>query len=239
MIARFMAAVRSGDVGQVGPFADWLEDHDDPRAAAVREALALPSARAFHKLIRLFPAWRKDAVMGCDIHCYLEYRERRLPADADEYRRRWRDFGRRINPGRNYRIFSCLAGVRGAASEAVVPPRGKPDDMGYAAADDLWHFISDTASAREAEEEGYVTPDKAARWHDRGLAYRERDGKPVFVEDPDWHSHSWLTPDEWEAALKKSRETPKSEPEYYAVLAALRALEAAGYRARVVFWFDN
>lgn len=35
--------------------------------------------------------------MGCDIHCYLEYK----PKDSD----RWRPHGGRINPGRNYEIL--------------------------------------------------------------------------------------------------------------------------------------
>lgn len=49
------------------------------------------------------------------------------------------------------------------------------------------------------------------------------------------HSASWVTADEWEAAIHGWEEIA----DYRAVLAALRAFEQEGYETRVVFWFDS
>jgi len=220
--------------------------------------------------------------MGCDIHCYVEYHPKR---PRDEYARHWRDFGGRINPGRNYALFAALAGVRGPLPKGGVKPRGIPAELSYSAAGD-WHlYIKDAVvscedwdgrldplnglmmaclanpddgtpramlldelltrhESRQADQEytgrvGTCTHAEAERWHARGRPYVMRDGKPVMVEHPDWHTPSWLTADEWEAALKLAGVGPKAEAEYHAILAAMRALEAAGNAARVVFWFDN
>lgn len=86
---------------------------------------------------------------------------------------------------------------------------------------------------------GYVKPDRAAKWVGSGSS-RWRPGRPDYVSHPDWHTHSWLTPGEWEAALKAvPGVTRKTEPEYFALLAAMRSLEASGFEVRCVFWFDN
>lgn len=229
-----LTPLRDGDASVLPVLADWLEEQGDGRAAEVRVAATLPRWRALRAAARLFPGWRKDELMGCDVHCYVEYRARN---PQSEYDRQWSDLGGRINPGRNYVIFERLAGVRGDPGRAVVPPRGYPDDAGFWARHDNWCFITNGPD----EEGNYVTPEKARNWHERlGCDYRQdRDGKPCWIEHPDWHSHSWLTPDEWEKALKLARVTPKNEPEYYALLAAMRSLEAAGHLVRVVFWFDN
>ena len=51
----------------------------------------------------------------------------------------------------------------------------------------------------------------------------------------DAHTPSWLTPDEFEAALDGMQETD----EYRALLAAMREMQRLGSEARIVFWFDN
>ena len=56
--------------------------------------------------------------MGCDIHCYIEYK----PAGSDD----WSDFGGRINPGRNYDLFAKLAGIR---NYDEITPIAKPRGM--------------------------------------------------------------------------------------------------------------
>jgi hypothetical protein len=172
--------------------------------------------------------------MGCDIHAYVEYRKRE---PVDDYELRWRDFGGRINPERNYRIFGKLAGVRRDVEVLVAPVRGLPDDLGWQANGDYWLWISYSGESGE----GVVTSEQAAKWHGYGRRYRgkttsgEHVGKPTHIEDPDWHTPSWVTPDEWERALDEDA----TEIEYHAMLAAMRRMEQSGYLARVVFWFDN
>jgi hypothetical protein len=221
--------------------------------------------------------------VGCDLHCYVEYRSKR-PRSA--YDREWRDFGGRVNPGRNYAAFAALAGVRGPQSRGGVEPRGIPDDMAWAARGDWWLYIDDRYAGSSGGEDGptddvellvraclahpgeetprralcdelqtrygpdavapeflgrvrYVGGKDAARYAEYGKKVELRDGRPTAVEHPDWHTPTWLAPDEWERALKAARMTPPDDPKYFAVLGAMRALEAAGYKVRVVCWFDN
>lgn len=178
--------------------------------------------------------------MGCDIHCYIEYRH--PPGPNHEDGGRWFGFGGRINPGRNYRMFGYLAGVR-SDGPPVVEPRGLPEDAAWDAQWDTWLHISDC----EVNESGSCTREQAAQYHRSGSSYRylpedTEKKKPIAVFHPDWHTHSWVTPDEWEQAIQQTVKTDAYHyplPEYFAMLAALRSLEQQGYEARVVFWFDN
>lgn len=176
--------------------------------------------------------------MGCDIHCYAEYR-RPAARRHDGELSGWNDFGGRINPGRRYDIFECMAGVRGDDENAVVPPRGLPDHLAYAARSDAWLWIDYNARGEcVCGESRYVTQAQAESW---GGFHSDRDqqGRPTRVAAPDYHSHSWLTPTEFEHALLSAEARPDDSPEYFALLAALRALESAGNETRLVFWFDN
>lgn len=155
--------------------------------------------------------------MGCDIHCYIEYRNPKNP--------RWCDFGGRINPGRDYRIFEKLAGVRGS-DEPEIHPRGFPTDCAGSASDDYWLFITDT------EGPCYCTRQRAEQYVSGGCVWRNEEKQ--WVSHPDWHNHSWLTPDEFEKVL-----TGFTSLEYTAILAAMRSFETQGYESRIVFWFDN
>jgi hypothetical protein len=192
--------------------------------------------------------------MGCDIHMYVEYADkkrleetRKKKAEGDtaahEY---WRTFGSRINPGRNYSMFGMLSqGVRSDFPNGLVP-KGmlSHDEMGYHAADDAYVYIVDDGSK---VGDNQVSLEQAQKWASgrwpETIIYRN--GKPTFVSHPDWHSHSWLTVEEFETALENykglSKDISWGEPiEYKALLAAMKALESTGdYVARVVFWFDN
>jgi len=192
--------------------------------------------------------------MGTDIHMYIEYTDkqrleetRKKKAEGDttvnEY---WRTFGGCINPGRNYSMFGILSkGVRsnypnGTERKGLLPY----DDMGYSAADDAYIRIANEGTKPSDNE---VSLEQAQKWASGSwpetIIYRN--GVPRFVTHPDWHSHSWLTTEEYEKALVNyktlSEDVSWGEPiEYKALLAAMKVLESTGdYVARVVFWFDN
>lgn len=169
--------------------------------------------------------------MGCDIHCYIESAE---PGEDPSY---WYPFGGRINPGRDYLMFSFLADVRiyGAEKLAVVEPRGLPDRTGYAVNTDAWCWVSD----EDPDGEGNCSTAQAERWVANGSSVWREGGRSV--SNPDWHNHSWLTPAEWAQAIAKHREIGQfpARPAYHAIAAALNALEKSGQQARVIFWFDN
>ena len=134
--------------------------------------------------------------MGCDIHLYIEYKSK------DGYDPAWQGFGGNINPGRNYAMFALMADVRNYGDEklpVLVERRGMPDDAGYTATDDNRIYISETKS------EDYVCMETAKRWVKSGSSkfINDKDGNPIWVTNPDAHSHSWLTTSEFESVINK------------------------------------
>lgn len=171
--------------------------------------------------------------MGADIHMFMEFAE--APEnESDPY---WRSFGDRFNPGRNYALFGLLAGVRGTRLP-LIPPRGMPKDSGFYSTWANKIYISDIADL-----DGFCTSEKALEYERYGSEIqRDESGKLIWVTNPDWHSHSWLSADEFEGVLEAYRQEVGLHAglQYMAVLAALRTLEDGGANlARIVFWFDN
>lgn len=204
--------------------------------------------------------------MGCDIHIYIEYRNRKV--EFDGYKHNWSSHGGRINPGRNYALFALMSDVRNYDELPVsISPRGMPDDAAYHATYDSRMYISEDCG------ENNVKMERAEAWVTSGSSkfIYGKDGNPVWVTNPDWHSHSWLTTSEFENILNKYLELetgwhnervkeheqfvkrqnvkPESwayeppsmniEPRYQVVLASMKRFEELGYDARIVFWFDN
>ncbi len=181
--------------------------------------------------------------MGCDIHVYLEYKNK----DDDRKTPWWQSFGGHINPGRDYDLFGNLAGIRGG--DALIEPRGLPDHLAWHSNRDA-HFIIDDGAVGV---EGYCTRQDAESWSKYGSKILERNGI-TYVTNPDWHSHSWLTCDEFQAAMDATDQVTynvcdsvglsdsvnhECDPEYHALMAAARTLESRGKEVRLVFWFDN
>lgn len=185
--------------------------------------------------------------MGCDIHMYIEYtnkerKEESLKEGRDPY---WVNFGDRINPGRNYAMFAVLAGVRGSYKDSFDPKEKIPrNQLGWASRDDFYIYVSENP----IEHEYSVTPELAKRWGERGCEVIEQNGKITWVENPDLHSHTWMSPDELEKAFEIYKVHASTEwgtevgvpIEYQAMLSATRTLEGGGENeVRVVFCFDN
>jgi len=176
--------------------------------------------------------------MGCDIHLYLEY-----SGEPTEGRKRyWSGLGGRINPGRDYDLFAKIAGVRDYSDDGakkMFEPRGSPDDMGWAAADDdRLRVIPDGEDADDRE----VNRSRAEGWIKHGSRWIALDEErpEYWVSDPDNHSHTWLTPAEFRSVLEAPRPDGWGiDEEYWAVLAAAEELERRGRTARFVIWFDN
>jgi len=139
--------------------------------------------------------------MGCDIHLYIEYKSKKT--EFDGYNPGWQSFGGSINPGRNYAMFALMADVRNYYSDGKLPVlverRGMPEDAGYTATDDNRIYISETKS------EDYVSMETANRWVKSGSSkfINDNDGNPIWVTNPDAHSHSWLTTSEFESVINK------------------------------------
>jgi len=178
--------------------------------------------------------------MGCDIHLYLEYqRKDRKNGDRDY----WNSLFGRSNPGRNYWMFGLMSeGVR-VDIPGAFPKKGLPDNISWRTRMDSELTIVDG----DTDEEGACSLDQALRWAQYGHKIRYgNNGEPRTIEHPDWHSHSWLSTEEFKKVIelynKKAEEAgynKYSEPGYRAILAAMETLEENGQTARLIFWFDN
>lgn len=185
--------------------------------------------------------------MGCDIHLFIEHADFNEgdPASDALVGPYWINFGGEFNLSRNYSMFEILAGVRGR--DAKFSPRGLPAGrLG-------WRTQEVHALVIDYENDGgerHVTPRIAEQWVSQGISTYPASrwnngphkGKPMYVTDPDAHTPSWLTADEFEQALNEYAVRNRNRDvgnDYRAVLAALRALETKSIGARVVFWFDN
>lgn len=160
--------------------------------------------------------------MGCDIHCYIEFKE---PGNNG-----WNPFGGKTYVGRNYAMFAALAGVRGDGP----PAKGLPEDIAYEAQGDNRLFITE-----DGDGDGEARREQAVKWVADGLSKYVPEDNPRWVTHPDWHSHSWATREEWESALTKASTHYVAGIRYYALLAVLRFFESQGIETRVVYWFDN
>jgi len=176
--------------------------------------------------------------MGCDIHMFVQYRDKK---DAERNKEQgrppyWWDYGNGINPGRNYAMFGILAGVRGR-SENFFEDKGIPDfGLGWSARDSLYLNIDDDPIPGE----NCCTLESAKRWGNK--IYYHEDGRPWYTEHPDWHSHSWMTIKELEQAYRWYKKETGDTPclEYRVLLKTMKALEDKGKNeVVVVFWFDN
>jgi hypothetical protein len=171
--------------------------------------------------------------MGCDIHMFVEYRPKDFNKDYPE----WRNFGNSFNPGRNYLMFGILSkGVR-YNIDLGFPQKGIPENLGYYTLNESRYYICEDPG----EDQKEVNLETALRWEKFGCKITNVREKPTFVEDPDMHSHSWLTLEEYRKAIEiyLNNSEAYNPIEYEAILASMERFESLGYDTRIVFWFDN
>lgn len=216
--------------------------------------------------------------MGCDIHPYIEY----VTEGFKKGETRVEHFAT-LYGSRDYCLFAALTNgnIRGIDGTGAVPnPKGIPDGVSLRVFDELTLYVSDRDSADGGE--GTCSLSSAKEWTSENRygysssewvtgSYNFRrydpskdgllvDGRPKskdfkWVTDPDWHTHSWLTANELEAAIESypeimrktwgdayeegSGDQPHSE--VFGWLAALKALDERDgvIESRLIFWFDN
>jgi hypothetical protein len=186
--------------------------------------------------------------MGADIHMYIEYVHK---SDVERYKKELKEkkedarkpyvhsFGDRLNPGRNYCMFGCLAkGVR-SDIDGAIEPKGLPpeDQLGHTSMWDNRVYITE-----DGEGDNECTIYQAMSWEKYGRKITYRDDKPIFVENPDWHSYTWLTLKEYKEALDLYKQNSIFDGvpiEYQAVLDLMKSFKKNGAIPKIVFWFDN
>ena len=122
--------------------------------------------------------------MGCDIFCYIDYDDFQTK-DGGWY---VSCFASDIAFGRNYTLFSLMAGVRhDPHTDNFTPlfqPRGLPKDISWNAKNAYTMYVSD-----DCEGKGYCSIEDATRWVHSG---RSKWIGEKRISRPDWHSASWL-----------------------------------------------
>jgi hypothetical protein len=135
--------------------------------------------------------------MGCDIHSYIEVvRTQR----NDTY---YTKVFFTPNITRDYLLFACMAGVRTHSTEnlpAFATPKGLPDRLSCEVQQEYYMYVAnDEKEEEEFEQDGVSACSKedAEKYKQRGLK-EIKIGDMTFIEDPDYHSASWLTIEELE-----------------------------------------
>lgn len=166
--------------------------------------------------------------MGCDIHAFVEY------CWPNQERVYWRSLSRELRLDRDYDMFAHMAGVRNYTNVTPISePRGRFDGYSYEASNLFWLYVSDSK-----EDSSYVPTSKAASWVEQGISeYKTKER--LYVSDPEIHSISWLTFDEFEKCIKERSKGLKLSDDYGATLEAMRYFEETGHKTRIVFGFDN
>jgi hypothetical protein len=188
--------------------------------------------------------------MGCDIHGFIEARK-----DAAK---QWRPIAELYLP-RHYALFERLAGVRGRAEAAVVPERGLPQDVSFRTSGAC--TLSIVYSGQVSKDRPEISATEAAKWVEEkrsqyfGVVRKgtvtvtpndgpettmvfnaDFEGFPSHITNPDFHSFTWLTSDEFDRALQQAEGVA---PEYIATSSAMKVLLHADRDVRIVLWFDN
>jgi hypothetical protein len=137
--------------------------------------------------------------MGCDIHAYIDY---------DDFKTKDGDwfvscFAEDVRLGRNYTLFTLMAGVRhDPRTDTYNPlfePKGLPDRTSHSV--DWAYSLHITTNKDLYDSESFCSPEDAQRWVDKGYS-RWLNAKHDAVSHPDWHSASFLTVDELERVVE-------------------------------------
>lgn len=186
--------------------------------------------------------------MGCDIHLYLEYTNREeynkynqgirysSPEKIKNVKPYWYSFVSNFSPDRNYAMFGILCEGVISSFEESFSVKGLPpmDELGYHSKNDAYMYITE-----DGKGENECTLENAERWGNEII--KDSLGNPRYTLQPDWHSFSWLTTQEFAKAIKIYDKLGNFNIaiEYRAILAAMKMLEKGNNIARIVFWFDN
>ena len=168
--------------------------------------------------------------MGCDIHLYVEVKNKEF-----EYSN-WKSpaFDGEFSV-RTYKMYAALNNVRNSWGITPLEDRGLPDDIGQIVFSEYFKRVNieqfDTAY-------GYCE-DHVNQWVKSGASViKEIDGDK-YCSCPDWHSPNWCTASELESCYKLVFKKKNNDyAEWLALIDYMKALQKQ-YEVRAVFWFDN
>jgi len=135
-------------------------------------------------------------------------------------------------------------------------PKGMPKNISHKTVDDFTIYVlSDDANENEWGE-NTCKREIANKWVENGSCVIwdcDKEGNPLRITSPDWHGESWLDNNEVRELAQRCAKLYDDDPDDNTVYelftktlacvealdAMMHALEARGFKARLVFWFDN
>jgi hypothetical protein len=137
----------------------------------------------------------------------------------------------------DYALFALLAGVRAESGDLeCLKPKGLPADVTELTLEEDCFAVDDEAARLEVPDT--CNRERASQWVKEGRSRFLHNG--YAVTHPDFHSHSWLMPDELRAVLERYAERGGRDTDAVtSVVAAMDAFGSAGVQTRAVFWFGG
>ena len=172
--------------------------------------------------------------MGCDIHAFVE-----LVSKEDQTRV---SSIAEFNLGRDYRLFTVLAGVRVSEQLLFPEPKGIPKSLGWQTGDKYYMVV--VPDNEPGEEENTVKRSSAEEYVKDGFSTWEDPKNQWRISSPDWHTPSYLNTKELEDAIQvygPANAGLEGTREIRGVLSLMKTLDQDNKKteARFVFWFDN
>lgn len=171
--------------------------------------------------------------MGCDIHVYVEYKDK----SPDAFLAGWRNWGGKFYVGRDYHLFARLNGVRSYDGDTkVVTTSALPQDLDWVIESEYYCYVVEDADIdkQRDREYHYVAKSSADRWVANGSS-KVHPTNPNLITNPDWHSAGCINLEQWKKLLRKQ----EAGARWHVITAMCNELEKRGYETRIVFWFDN
>ena len=186
--------------------------------------------------------------MGCDIHAFIEY--------TNDLEDNWSAISGQLSLGRNYGLFSALAGVRLYTDKIdYLEPRGIPEDISWMTESKYTLLV---VPGDNTDEDGCCTETEAEQYLGYGskIWKEKKEGSEYYrITHPDWHTPSWHNLTELKGAYdsyldyykdeygERDRSDPSHRPNRIPLmegyLALMDKMEEMGFITRIVFWFDN
>lgn len=175
--------------------------------------------------------------MGTDIHAFIEYRERNNGEDS------WKSFSSDdLLLERDYTMFYILAEARGYAPNSFKAKGKIPiNELSLFTRDSRFLFIIDFSEENIINLSDCTIEEAVKYKEDYGCCIYYEDNIPCWVDDPDFHTDTWLSFSEYEQALFYYKDYTKEMPLvcYMAAYKSMETFENAGYETRLVIFFDN
>lgn len=176
--------------------------------------------------------------MGCDIHCFLEEAPVSYIGDSRKVPF-WHTYAS-ISLGRNYDVFAYMAHVRGNPMYGF-PPRGLPDLASSTVFDYFYLNVVSSYDDYRKNTANLMHISEYSKLSGKDYLLKFKTEYDTYVQNPDYHTPSWLTLDELAQIRSMTLEGDKNS--YHIldpVIAMMRSLEGSGTkRTRLVFFFDN